>query len=32
MWIGDCRVWSEIAKGEGRMCDGESVSELSVRD
>ena len=27
---GDCRVWSETAKGEERICEGKSVSELSL--
>ena len=26
--IGDCRVWSETAKGEERICEGKLVSEL----
>jgi hypothetical protein len=30
LYNSDCRIWSESAKDEKRMCTGESVIELSV--
>jgi hypothetical protein len=30
VWIDDCRVWSETAKDEGRLCEEKSVSELDA--